>query len=324
MRIENELDVNAKLQSSPGGPLPNGHDADSFDYTITILTVGRDDRGNPVFALKKKAPELPVPKPVRRTEKSKPGGGPDRATILRSVLPAELQPGRDDIIFLPDDTSPFPVQQPPAEPQAQIADEPQPAEAVDMGFRVSNIASIQSAYAEKKSEALAKLEKKVDRMHKYLNKMLKLLAESDPGFGERFLEALRPPRDDWDARHTEAKVQALFILFEKLIVVLRFNELLRMFKEKVYRKLAAICKRYFKIFGAYKLYCTLEADLFLDQQRELFAAEIQAFTEEVKLFGFTRLRDEEEERARVVEALPSASRKSSTTTKSRGKAWASK
>lgn len=298
-RIENELDHSEKIKNSVNPNVGAQNQSEDFDYTITLTMVGRDNMGKPMYTIKKKKEEPATPKP-KKLEKPKPGAVLEKATVLRSVLPPEPPAPVEEALFLPDDTSPFaqPPQPDKIEPQSKIEEEII-EEKVDMRFRVSNALEIKNPLVEKKKEVLQKLSKKVDKFRKYLQKMLKLLAESDAGFSDRFSESFKIEKEDFEAKPDQQKIYLMFTVFEKLVVILRFNELLRMFKERVYRKLVALCKRYLKVFSTYKLYFTYEAEKFLDEHSQRNTAEIQAFTEEIKLFGYNRIQEEEEERIRV-------------------------
>ena len=90
----------------------------------------------------------------------------------------------------------------------------------------------------------------------------------------------------------------MFPVFEKLIVILRFNSLLKNIKDHTY-KLSALCKKFLKLFGTYKCYFTLEADRFVENLRFTVGGEILAFTESLKSFAYFRLEIEEAEKIRV-------------------------
>lgn len=154
---------------------------------------------------------------------------------------------------------------------------------------------------EMKKSALEKLGKKCNRVHKYLHKMLKLLRENDPAFCDRFLENLKIDKEKWDELDPVAKITGLFPVFEKLIIVSRYHGLLKMFKEKMYRKLSALCRGYLKVFNTYKCFCPLEADKFIDKHKVEKSSGILAFTAEVRLFGYGRAEAEEAERYKVDE-----------------------
>lgn len=129
--------------------------------------------------------------------------------------------------------------------------------------------------------------------------MLKQLRENDPEFADRFLESLKINKEEWDTWSPITKITSLFPIFEKLVIVLRFHGLLRMFKEKVYRKLTALCKRYLKVFNTFRCYCTQEVDDFLDKLVIKNSSEVQSFTDEVKYFGYGKVEAEEAEKLKV-------------------------
>ena len=172
-----------------------------------------------------------------------------------------------------------------------------------------------------KTELLVKMGAKVDRVARYFHKFLKGLKDIDAGFADRFGDSLRLARELWDAKSTEEKIQSLFPLTEKLFVVLRFHGLLRMFKEGVFRKMKALCKRYLKVFHTYKWFCTVEADNFIDKYLETGEPEVTAFTEEVKLFGYSRVEAEENERIRVVICKPETARRARTNRRDQTSRW---
>ena len=180
---------------------------------------------------------------------------------------------------------------------------PEPEEEiVHLPISIPNLGSESIGENDIKSIALEKLAKKCNRVHKYLHKMLKLLRENDSAFCDRFLENLKIDKEKWDDFNSKEKVMTLFPIFEKLIVVLRYHGLLRMFKEKMYRKLSALCRGYLKVYNTYRCYFPLEADKFMDKHRSGQAASVSLFADDIRNFGYSRAEAEEAERYKVAQA----------------------
>ena len=181
----------------------------------------------------------------------------------------------------------------------QLVVETPEEEKIDLPIQLVDLEKGAAEEETQRKFALSKLGKKTDKVHKYLHKMLKALRENDSVFSDRFLESLKINKEEWDTWPPVTKITSLFPIFDKLVIILRYHGLLRMFKEKVFRKLTALCKRYLKVFNTFRCYFTQEVDAFLDHFVSKNAAEMNAFTEDVKFFGYSRVEAEEAEKMKV-------------------------
>lgn len=153
-------------------------------------------------------------------------------------------------------------------------------------------------YEKWEKQKMETLEKRVNKVLHYYNKMIKKMSSKDPEFGERFLSPMEVNRDSWLKMSTRDKIFRLLNPFEKVLVLVRYHALIKTFEDGVYKKLLKLSKKYMKLLNTHKIHFRNETDDFL-QKNILRQFELDMFKDDILRFGFDRIRKEEIEKYKV-------------------------
>ena len=174
-----------------------------------------------------------------------------------------------------------------------------PAEECSFVIKIENKLESLARYNNWKARKLAFIDKRVLRVIKYFNKMLKSLAEKQPEFAKKFTDPMKENMEVWEGRTTQDKIFGVLLSFEKLLVVVQHSGLLRFFKEKIYKKLLVLIKKYLTCLNTFRTHFYLEAEKMLDEHNLLTRAELDDFRRDLVVYGFERIAKEEADKMRV-------------------------
>jgi hypothetical protein len=138
-----------------------------------------------------------------------------------------------------------------------------PQEKVNLEIKLTNKMELLQKYQRWSVKQLGKLEKKINKVNKYFNKMIKKMVEVDEEFGNRFLVPLKINMDKWIKSDTRAKIFMMFPTFVKVTILLTLSGNLRFFKDKIWSKLCVLLKKYLRVFHTHRIHFRPETEKYL-------------------------------------------------------------
>jgi hypothetical protein len=143
---------------------------------------------------------------------------------------------------------------------------------------------------------MAKLDRRINKVNKYFQKMLNKMVDTDKEFTDKFLEPMRINIDKWIASDTRDKIFMMFPIFNKVSIMLTLAGLLRFFKEKIWFKLLVLLKKYLKVFYTHKVHYKKETEEYLTAKfEEEESTDIEWYRQKLVIFGFEWIEKEEAE-----------------------------
>lgn len=165
-------------------------------------------------------------------------------------------------------------------------------------FRLIEVEEVVAIGREWEDRSIRVLGQKIDKVHKYLGKMMKILNEKDPEFANQFVEGLNPENDYWSQLSTEDRIFTLIVPFKKISLILRYHSLFKKYEEKDYKKLVLLLKKYLRVLNIFKYKFEDSLTLYLEQNLYKIR-EIDAFKEQLLISGYSRFEAQERERMKV-------------------------